>query len=157
MDYNSVPTSAGFIIEYRERPGPSVRLLYHEPDPRNPDVRFVFLANKINPCPDDWCPLEDFIRMLQPNSIPDWRLACRIQDNCPKISHSTQCRYVPHQAKGLFSNYAIVFRIPTAKCAIENDKSSEYTIQSSHRFIPLVRGRIPQKPVCCSAVWGRIV
>ncbi len=86
MDYHEVRTSAGFIIEYRDSPFPSVRILYHESDDENPDVRYIFVANRIQSCPNDWCPLDDFLNQLQPNVIPNWRIACRIRDNCPIIS-----------------------------------------------------------------------
>lgn len=76
------PTSAGLILEYTDTPAPSVRFIFHEPDPANPDVRlaevktFSFCSGK------EWCDLDTFVQNVKGPSFSDWQVACKLP-KCP--------------------------------------------------------------------------
>jgi len=78
QDILDTPTSAGFILEYTDVPKPSVRFIFHEPDPTNPDVRLAEIK-KFPYCQDEqWCPLETFIQNAKAPAFNDWQVACKL-------------------------------------------------------------------------------
>jgi prostatic aicd phosphatase len=79
---HDTPTSAGLILEYTDVPTPSVRFIFHEPDPENPDVRLAELKS-FPYCPNQqWCNLETFIQNVRQTSFSDWQAACKLP-KCP--------------------------------------------------------------------------
>jgi len=90
MDQKEVPTSAGFILEYRDKPEASIRLIYHEPVEDNPDKRHLTVSPLTVPCKgatsDGWCPLQNFIDNVKPNSFADWQAECKLPSTCNPLS-----------------------------------------------------------------------
>jgi hypothetical protein len=103
QDVHHMPTSGGFVIEYRNTGGVGmVRVLYHSPDEANPDVHHIELIPQIHddklfeewgePCNRDsegWCEAFEFLESIKGNSFKrDW------QDECgtprPKCSPETR-------------------------------------------------------------------
>lgn len=93
MEVKECPTSAGFILEYRDQPEPSVRLIFHEPDPEDPDKRILILPKlsagcdgspgtdcTTGKCATDggWCPLQQFMDRVAHNMFSDWKKECKI-------------------------------------------------------------------------------
>lgn len=81
MNVSETPTSAGVIIEFKSSP-PSVRTIFHEPNPENPIIR---LAHKSDPsfCEhQDWCPLDRFIDGVKATAFADWQEYCELP-KCP--------------------------------------------------------------------------
>jgi len=75
------PTSAGLILEYTDKPAPSVRFIFHEPDPNNPDVRLAEIK-KFPFCFEEWCDLETFVQNVKGPAFSDWQGACKLP-KCP--------------------------------------------------------------------------
>lgn len=81
-DVEETPTSAGLILEYTDIPAPSVRFIFHEPDPNNPDVRLAELKN-LPYCPgQQWCNLDTFVQNVRGPAFSDWQTACKLP-KCP--------------------------------------------------------------------------
>lgn len=80
-DVADTPTSAGLILEYTDKPVPSVRFIFHEPDPNNPDVRLAEIK-KFPFCSEEWCNLETFIQNVKGPAFSDWQDACKLP-KCP--------------------------------------------------------------------------
>uniref|UniRef100_A0A183V3I1 Histidine acid phosphatase n=1 Tax=Toxocara canis TaxID=6265 RepID=A0A183V3I1_TOXCA len=75
----TLPTSAGFVIEYRNEPNASVRLLAH--DPIAIDDHVIYQVEYEKPLADiadrrRWIPVDKFISLVQRNTITDWEQAC---------------------------------------------------------------------------------
>ncbi|VDN35435.1 unnamed protein product [Gongylonema pulchrum] len=80
MNQSSLDTSAGFLIEYRDKPAPSVRLLYHEP--LAIDRHTIKQANyleQLEKLSDSnyWIPFDKFDELVRNKAIVDWESACR--------------------------------------------------------------------------------
>jgi prostatic aicd phosphatase len=79
-DKKEVTTSAGFVLEYRDKPAPSVRLLNHDPGHTNVDEHTIYQANYLPElkaiCPDNWCPLDAFTKLVTGTTIDDWKKQC---------------------------------------------------------------------------------
>lgn len=79
IDKKEVTTSAGFVLEFRDKPEPSVRLLNHDPH-ENPDEHTIYQAH-YQPqlkaiCKDNWCPFDAFKKLVGPTTISDWKAEC---------------------------------------------------------------------------------
>jgi len=85
-DKKEVTTSAGFVLEYRDKPEPSVRLLNHDPGHANVDQHTIYQAEYLPElkaiCPDNWCPLDAFTKLVTGTTIDDWKKQCGL----PKCS-----------------------------------------------------------------------
>jgi hypothetical protein len=91
LDYYNVPSSGGFILEIRTTNDgptnptttPTVRVVYHERDTMNTERHRFYVAERVPgsgrrwDCPEDFCPVEDFLRRISPYVITDYRTACR--------------------------------------------------------------------------------
>lgn len=92
-EVKEMPTSGGFIIEYKPRDTLHlVRMIYHEPDETNPMVRHLQLLTVCNSTKQigltenekskKWCLLDEWTNSVQKNSISDIEEECGIaQDN----------------------------------------------------------------------------
>jgi len=76
------PTTAGLILEYTDTPAPAVRFIFHEPDPKNPDIRWAELKNLPYCAGQQWCPLDTFIQNIKDTSFSEWQPACQLP-KCP--------------------------------------------------------------------------
>lgn len=82
-DVQETPTSAGFILEYADKPEPSVRFLYHRSAPNDFSVRLAEW-DELPYCPDQqWCSLDKFIDGVKNKTNSDWRVACKLP-KCPE-------------------------------------------------------------------------
>uniref|UniRef100_A0A914VCX2 Uncharacterized protein n=1 Tax=Plectus sambesii TaxID=2011161 RepID=A0A914VCX2_9BILA len=85
-DKKEVTTSAGFVLEFRDKPAPSVRLLNHDPGHINVDEHTIYQADYLPElkaiCPDNWCPLDAFTKLVSATTISDWKTQCGL----PKCS-----------------------------------------------------------------------
>lgn len=84
FDQNEVPTSAGFILEYKNASYPAVRLIFHEPVENNPDEHTLEVAELTKNCEVDgetveWCPLETFLERMSEQLTADWEDACGVE------------------------------------------------------------------------------
>ncbi|OQV19486.1 putative Testicular acid phosphatase-like protein [Hypsibius exemplaris] len=73
---NETPTSAGLVLEFTDVPAPAVRVIFHEPDPVNPDIRLAELKGFSFCAGQEWCPLDTFISNVKEPSFSDYRAAC---------------------------------------------------------------------------------
>lgn len=94
FDKEVVPPSAGWILEYRDAPYPSVRLLYHEPaDVGQPDERRLERGFPKPACAieqdviSDWCPISAFLERVANRTIANWETACKVE-KCQKETDS---------------------------------------------------------------------
>lgn len=79
MDVTETPTSAGFVLEYTDDPAPSVRVLYHEPNPTNPDEREVAVKYmRFCGVQSAWCPLKTFVESVKQPAFSEWQTACKL-------------------------------------------------------------------------------
>jgi len=81
-DVAETPTSAGLILEYTDTPSPSVRFIFHEPDPNNPDHRLAELKSFPFCEGQQWCPLDKFVDGVKGPAFSDWQAACKLP-KCP--------------------------------------------------------------------------
>lgn len=81
-DVPETPTSAGLILEYTDTPAPSVRFIFHEPDPNSPDIRLAELKSLPYCAGQEWCPLDKFIEAVKAPSFSDWQTTCKLP-KCP--------------------------------------------------------------------------
>jgi len=86
IDKDELTTSAGFVIEYKPTPVPSVRLLNHDP---NPIDNHVIYSAKYVPAlqskadSNGFIKLSDFTAFASPKAVKDWENQCGI-DYCKK-------------------------------------------------------------------------
>lgn len=71
--------SGGFILEYRDKPEPSVRLISHDAEEDNAEKRIVRAIDLPFCRSFDWCPLETFISNITPETVEDWRDLCKVR------------------------------------------------------------------------------
>uniref|UniRef100_A0A914EP13 Uncharacterized protein n=1 Tax=Acrobeloides nanus TaxID=290746 RepID=A0A914EP13_9BILA len=84
MEKNDVNTSSGFIIEVRDFPRWSVRLLNHDPVIKYTNEFYwhrIYRANytgEMSKLADEqgWVKLDDFVRLVKPKSFKNWRGEC---------------------------------------------------------------------------------
>ncbi|KIH61680.1 hypothetical protein ANCDUO_08042 [Ancylostoma duodenale] len=82
---DELTTSAGFVLEFRMKPLPSVRLLDHDP---NPIDEHVIYKGKLIPeltdktDVDGFISLEDFTAHISPKAFSDWKKHCGIATGC---------------------------------------------------------------------------
>uniref|UniRef100_A0A914E073 Uncharacterized protein n=1 Tax=Acrobeloides nanus TaxID=290746 RepID=A0A914E073_9BILA len=84
MEKNQLNTSGGFIIEVRDFPRWSIRLLNHDPVIKSTNEFFwhqIYRGNytgEMAKLADDqgWVKLDDFVRLVKPNSFKNWRGEC---------------------------------------------------------------------------------
>lgn len=81
MNVHETPTSAGLILEFSSKP-PSVRTLFHEPFPWNPDIRLARMVELPYCAGKSWCPLETFVQNVSNASFSDWQEYCSLP-KCP--------------------------------------------------------------------------
>ncbi|KAL6738620.1 hypothetical protein Aduo_012148 [Ancylostoma duodenale] len=79
VDRHELTTSAGFLLEYRNVPSPSVRILNHDPDPI--DKHIIYKAKytpELSKIADKsgWIPKEKFAAFAANHTIKDWETAC---------------------------------------------------------------------------------
>ncbi|RCN51697.1 histidine acid phosphatase [Ancylostoma caninum] len=79
VDRHELTTSAGFLLEYRNLPSPSVRILNHDPDPI--DKHIIYKAKytpELSKIADKsgWIPKEKFAAFAAKHTIKDWKTAC---------------------------------------------------------------------------------
>ncbi|VDM77139.1 unnamed protein product [Strongylus vulgaris] len=85
MVKDELTTSAGFVLEYRIKPVPSVRLLDHDPDPIDDHVIYKAklipeLAEKADL--DGFISMEDFKAYVAPKAFSDWKAKCGVAKDC---------------------------------------------------------------------------
>ncbi|WKY07539.1 hypothetical protein Q1695_007197 [Nippostrongylus brasiliensis] len=79
VEKDELNTSAGFVIEFRTTPEPSIRVLNHDPDPIDRHVIYratytpelAKLADKTG-----WVPFRKFERLVGKFAISNWESAC---------------------------------------------------------------------------------
>lgn len=79
LEKHELTTSAGFVIEFRRKPEPSVRLLDHDPDPidRHVIYRATYTADLAKIADKNgWIPFRKFESLVGKFAIADWRAAC---------------------------------------------------------------------------------
>lgn len=81
-DVAETPTSAGLILEYTDTPSPSVRFIFHEPDPTNPDHRLAEIKHLPYCAGKEWCELDTFVQSVKAPAFSDWQTACKLP-KCP--------------------------------------------------------------------------
>lgn len=86
MMKDELTTSAGFVIEYKLTPVPSVRLLNHDPNPI--DEHVIYRAEYVPEMQakadaDGWIPLTDFDAFVRPKACKDWHHECGV-DECSR-------------------------------------------------------------------------
>ncbi|OQV19487.1 putative Testicular acid phosphatase-like protein [Hypsibius exemplaris] len=79
---DETPTSAGLVIEFTDKPVPAVRVLFHQPNPENPDDRLAEVKS-LAYCEDkEWCPVDTLVSSVKGPNFSDWRDACKVASTC---------------------------------------------------------------------------
>ncbi|KAK5968730.1 hypothetical protein GCK32_010410 [Trichostrongylus colubriformis] len=79
VEKDELTTSAGFVIEFRDKPEPSIRILNHDPNPI--DEHIIYRATYT---PDlakisdktGWIPFKKFEALVEKFAIANWQKAC---------------------------------------------------------------------------------
>ncbi|KAK6016619.1 hypothetical protein OSTOST_17895 [Ostertagia ostertagi] len=79
VEKGELTTSAGFVIEFKNKPEPSIRILNHDPDPIDKHIIYkakytADLANISNK--DGWVPFGKFESLVRKFAIDKWQTAC---------------------------------------------------------------------------------
>uniref|UniRef100_A0A914DNG7 Uncharacterized protein n=1 Tax=Acrobeloides nanus TaxID=290746 RepID=A0A914DNG7_9BILA len=79
VEKEELTTTAGFVLEVRDKPEWSVRVLNHDPIEFDNHVIYKskyepIMARKADN--DGWVKYDDFVRFVTPHSIKDWRREC---------------------------------------------------------------------------------
>lgn len=109
---DEITTSAGFVLEYRRKPMPSVRLLNHDPDPVDKHVIYKAtlvqeLADKMDV--DGFISLDDFISHVSPKTISDWKTACGVSSDCDTANNSSYSSISPSYCVAMYTLLLLAF------------------------------------------------
>ncbi|CAJ0601964.1 unnamed protein product [Cylicocyclus nassatus] len=85
---DELTTSAGFVLEFRMKPLPSIRILDHDPDPIDKHVIYKAklipeLADKVDV--DGFLSLEDFTAQITPKAFSEWKSKCGVVKECKEV------------------------------------------------------------------------
>ncbi|CAB3409564.1 unnamed protein product [Caenorhabditis bovis] len=78
-DKDELTTSAGFVVEFRNKPKPAVRLLNHDPNPIEDHVIYpAKLSAKLKKLADKdgLIALDNFVKFAKPSAFADWKKQC---------------------------------------------------------------------------------
>uniref|UniRef100_A0A914UNP5 Acid phosphatase n=1 Tax=Plectus sambesii TaxID=2011161 RepID=A0A914UNP5_9BILA len=151
-DQHEVTTSAGFVLEFRDKPAPSVRLLSHEPGHNNVDEHTIYQATYLPQlkaiCPGNWCPLDAFIRLVSGTAIDDWKAGCGVLKCDEKKPDNSGTANVATTALSADSNTSATSSSGFDRdCAREVDELGAYcSVWARHGFCAMHR---PTKYLHC--------
>uniref|UniRef100_A0A915IU53 Uncharacterized protein n=1 Tax=Romanomermis culicivorax TaxID=13658 RepID=A0A915IU53_ROMCU len=81
MDVAETPTSAGFVLEFRQQSGGGkgqVRALFHEPNHQRHTVREAHVVRLPYCSSGEWCSLDSIAQAASKESFADWQTFCRL-------------------------------------------------------------------------------
>lgn len=150
-EYN-MRTTGGFVLEVTTRgTTPTVRVICHESDPRDPETT-RFYQPRITPgterrtdCTDRPCTVDQFIRRVGPERIPDYRVACN-DNRCTTTLNPTYGRIDTENDVDVFSNPKTMTK--GVDCTVARDKFPRAACRSLARENYCTRNNFVRNVVC---------